>query len=67
MFGCAIMEFHLTNTFKSISSLGGDVIQCVEVNNRDSFEYGKVRLITINMRPINTTISLEYKGNIYAL
>lgn len=64
---CYGVPFNLwnANTFKSIGSLWGEVIQVVEVNNSNSLEYGKVRLITNSLKPINTVITLEYKGNIY--
>ena len=64
---CYGVPFNLwnANTFKSIGSLWGEVIQFVEVNNTDSLEYGKFRLITNSMKPINAVISLEYKGNTY--
>ncbi|CAL5384813.1 unnamed protein product [Camellia sinensis] len=64
---CYGVPFNLwnANTFKSIGNLWGEIIQVVEVNNSNSLEYGKVRLLTNSIKPINTVISLEYKGNKY--
>ncbi|CAL5386852.1 unnamed protein product [Camellia sinensis] len=61
----ALFNLWNANTFKSIGSLWGEIIQVVEVNNSNSLEYGKVRLLTNSMKPINMVISLEYKGNKY--
>ncbi|KAL7206344.1 hypothetical protein ACSBR2_019119 [Camellia fascicularis] len=54
------------STFRSIATQWGTMVQLEEdVNNPQSFQQGRVRVVTRCMKMINTTIQLECKGILY--
>ncbi|CAL5440235.1 unnamed protein product [Camellia sinensis] len=63
--GIPIILWSVT-TFCSIASHWGMVVQLEEnVNNPQTFQQGRVRVLTRCMKMINTTVYLECKGTLY--
>ena len=64
---CMGVPFNLwsVNTFRDIGKLRGEAVQFDDdITNPNSFQWGKVRVITSTMEFINTVIQVEWNGSL---